>query len=189
MLLLASGRVITYKQGGVLISIRSSESKNPFSYRVFIQAILSLLLVGLVTSCASSNSGNLGEESSGEQEASTESFESKGCLEVSTYLTEAIGTGIMDGQITGRAAGFIASEFADVKFVAVEIAINGVSEPRQAVFATNDDILNDDQLNGVIFAADAFAQEFSDWGSPEKLGLSIASTGAKESVECLALLD
>ena len=143
----------------------------------------------MITGCASSTGSQAPAAESDQSLASTETFASKGCLEVSNYLLEAIGSGINDSRITGRGAGFVASEFADVRFVAVEFIPNGLSDAEVAIFATNDDNLADDELNGVIFAADGFAREFSDWGSPETLGLSIASKGAKESEECLSLLN
>jgi hypothetical protein len=171
----------------------SSASNKPIYTKLWFQITAGIFTVAVISSMISPDRDtgtNQGPAQESEQEqVSTESFSSKGCLEVSNYLVEAIGSGINDSKITGRAAGFVAAEFADVRFVAVEFVPNGLSDAEVAIFATNDDNLADEELNGLIFAADGFAQEFSDWGSPEKLGLSIASEGARDSEECLALLD
>jgi hypothetical protein len=171
----------------------ASPSNNPIYTKLWFQIIAGLFVVGVVGSVFSPNGGNGSDQTPvqeiEQEQVPAETFASKGCLEVSNYLIEAIGTGVIDSQITGRGAGFVASEFADVRFVAVEFIPNGLSDAEVAIFATNDDKLADDEVNGLIFAADGFAQEFFTWGSPEKLGLSIASKGAKESEECLALLD
>jgi hypothetical protein len=171
----------------------ASSPNKPIYTKLWFQIIAGLFVVGVIGSLFSPDGGTGSDQTpvqeSEQEQVPAETFASKGCLEVSNYLIEAIGTGISDSQITGRGAGFLASEFADVRFVAVEFIPNGLSDPEVAIFATNDDNLADEELNGVIFAADGFAQEFSDWGSPETLGLSIASKGAKESEECLALLD
>jgi hypothetical protein len=178
--------------GGNMTKGPASSSNKPIYTKLWFQIVAGLFAVGVIGSIVSPDGGTSSDpipaQESEQEQASTETFASKGCLEVSKYLLEAIGTGIIDSQITGRGAEFVASEFADVRFVAVEFIPNGLSDAEVAIFATNDDNLADEELNGVIFAADGFAQEFSDWGSPETLGLSSASKGARESEECLALL-
>jgi hypothetical protein len=116
-----------------------------------------------------------------------ETFSSFGCLPVSESLINSIGQGFETSTLTGRAAGFVARQYADVKFVAVEFVPNGLSEPEVAVFGTNDDDISDVQLNGLIIAVDGFAKEFSDWGDAPNIGLSIGDEGAQEAVECLDL--
>jgi len=184
--------IMSVQLGGKMAKGPAASSNKPIYTKLWFQIVAGLFAIGLIGSVFSPDGGTSSDQTpvqeSEQEQVSTETFASKGCLEVSNYFIEAIGTGILDSRITGRGAGFVASEFADVRFVAVEFIPNGLSDAEVAIFATNDDNLADDQVNGLIFAADSFAQEFSDWGSPEKLGLSIASKGAKESEECLALL-
>lgn len=119
----------------------------------------------------------------------TESFESKGCLEVSSTLLDGIGQGFEGSTLTGRAAGHIAPEYADVRFITLEFVPNGETDVQTALFATNDDNLADNAINGLIIPVDGFALEFSDWGDAKNLDLSINDRGAAESKECLGLLD
>lgn len=185
--------IVNARLGGKMAKGPASSSNKPIYSKLWFQIIAGLFVVGLIGSIFSPNGENGSDitpvQENEQEQVPTETFATKGCLEVSNYLIEAIGTGIIDSKITGRGAGYVASEFADVKFIAVEFIPNGLSDAEVAIFATNDDNLADEELNGLILAADGFAKEFSDWGSPEKLGLSIASKGAKESEECLALLD
>lgn len=118
---------------------------------------------------------------------SSATFQSAGCLVVSPSLVDSIAQGLNNAKATGKAAGFRSSDFADVKFVAVEFIPNGLSEKEVAVFGTNDDNLSDASLDGLILAADGFAKQFSSWGESSSIELSIADDGAKESVECLSL--
>lgn len=117
----------------------------------------------------------------------SKTFSSFGCLPVSATLVDSIAQGFDSSTLTGRAAGYKASQYADVKFVAVEFTPNGLKEPEIAVFGTNDDDLSDIKLNGLIIAVDGFAKEFSDWGDAPNIGLSITDNGAKEAKECLGL--
>lgn len=116
------------------------------------------------------------------------SFQSMGCLRVSETLLNGISTGLLDSKATGLAAGFVSSEFNDVKMVAVEFIPNGLSNKEVAVFATNDNNLNDDQVDGLIFPADGFAKNFSDWGENPNLNLSTVTAGVSEAKECLDFL-
>ena len=113
-------------------------------------------------------------------------FASEGCLAISEDLLESISLG-MDGAPTGKAAGFVASDYRDIKFVAVEFVLDGIAGPQVAVFATNDSDLSDNKLDGLILAADGFAREFSTWGEALDTDFSIADAGAMESKDCLTL--
>lgn len=114
-------------------------------------------------------------------------FASEGCLGISEDLLESIWLGMDNTTLTGKAAGFVAAEYQQIKFVAVEFLLNGVADPQVAVFATNDSLLSDSKLDGLIIAADGFAKEFSSWGQALDVEFSIADLGAKESKDCLYL--
>ncbi len=116
-------------------------------------------------------------------------FESLGCLEVSTTLLDGIGQGFDGSTLTGKAAGFDAPDFADVRFITLEFIPNGESDSQTALFATNDDNLSDDVINGLIIPVDGFALEFSDWGEAKNLDISSSDKGAAESRNCLGLLE
>lgn len=116
-----------------------------------------------------------------------QTFQSFGCLEVSETLVASIGQGFETSNLTGRAAGFKASQYSDVKFLAVEFIPKGLDDPEIAVFGTNDDDISDTNLNGLIISVDGFAKEFSDWGDAPGIGLSITDEGAEESKTCLTL--
>lgn len=122
-----------------------------------------------------------------DEQVATQTFESFGCLKVSPNLVSGIAGGFDTSELTGRAAGYKSSDYADVKFVAVEFIPNGSSTKEVAVFGTNDDDLNDGSLDGLIIAADGFAKQFSTWGESTNFDLSIADAGAQESRDCLSL--
>ena len=124
--------------------------------------------------------------SSPKTSAPPKTFASEGCIAISGDLLESIGLG-MEGATTGKAAGFVASEYQDIKFVAVEFVLDGVAGGQVAVFATNDSDLGDRELDGLIIAADGFAREFSSWGNAIDTDFSIADAGAKESEDYLYL--
>ena len=116
-------------------------------------------------------------------------FNSQECLVVSAYLLNGIGEGFPDSTLTGKAAGYASTDFTNVKFVALEFIPTGEVEPLVAIVATNDDDLSDDTQEGLIFSADGYAKNFSQWGSPESLELSHLSAGAQEAVQCLAAVE
>jgi hypothetical protein len=145
-----------------------------------------LIGVAIVSSWFSGGDTDGSPESINESQT-TETFQSFGCLEVSETLVDSIGYGFDSSKLTGRAAGFGASQYGDVKFVAVEFIPDGLSDPEVAVFGTNDDDIGDISLNGLIISVDGFAKEFSDWGDAPGIGLSITDDGAQESKECLSL--
>jgi hypothetical protein len=120
--------------------------------------------------------------------APMKSFSSMGCLRVSATLVDGISTGLLESVPTGLAAGFVSSEFNDVKMVALEFIPNGTTSKEIAVFATNDNNLNDDSVDGLIFPADGFAKNFSDWGENPNLNLSAVTSGVSEAKDCLSLL-
>ena len=165
-----------------------NEPKKPFFQRtgfiVTCALLAALIVANLGTFQQPLNPPSASPEGS---VAPTETFAGMGCQRVSQSLIDAIGQGFDSSTLMGRAAGFVASDFKDVRFVAVEFIPGGTSSLEVAVFATNDTDLNDDLIDGLIIPADGFAKEFSDWGASEKLELSIASAGAAESKECLSL--
>jgi hypothetical protein len=148
--------------------------------------VVILIAVAIVSSWIGGGDSNNSPEPTSQSEA-TQTFQSFGCLEVSETLVDSISQGFDSSTLTGRAAGFVASQYADVKFVAVEFVPDGLSDPEVAVFGTNDDDISDISLNGLIISVDGFAKEFSDWGDAPNIGLSIADEGANESKECLSL--
>lgn len=148
--------------------------------------VLVLIVVAIGSSLFGGGDSESTTEPTGESQQ-TKTFESFGCLEVSETLIDSISQGFDSSTLTGRAAGFVASQYSDVKFVAVEFVPDGLSDPEVAVFATNDDDLSDISLNGLIISVDGFAKEFSDWGEAPNLGLSVVDEGARESKECLSL--
>ena len=148
--------------------------------------VVFLIGLAIISSWFSGGDTDVSPESISESQSS-ETFQSFGCLEVSETLVDSIGYGFDSSKLTGRAAGFRASQYADVKFVAVEFIPGGLSDPEVAVFGTNDDDIGDISLNGLIIAVDGFAKEFSDWGDAPGIGLSITDEGAEESKECLSL--
>ncbi len=127
------------------------------------------------------------ESSPSETQSVSKNFETAGCLPVSPSLVSSIAQGFKTEVSIGRAAGFVAADFADVKFVAVEFTPNGSNTQETAVFGTNDNNLDDGKLDGLIIAADGFAKGFTTWGESTSINLSIADKGAKESIECLSL--
>lgn len=160
--------------------------KKPFYLQPWFFVVAGILVLGFIGSFT--GAGDDSASPTTEISAETETFESKGCLVVSQRLIEGIGSGFSGSSLTGKAAGFVAPDFADVKFVSVEFVPNGETQAEIAIFATNDDNLDDDTINGLIIPADGFAKNYSDWGVNMKLNLSIAERGASESKECIALL-
>lgn len=160
---------------------RSQKQKNA------IIAAVVIALLGILGNLNPSPSIDNVSDSSTTLDSNTKTFESSGCLRVSEELVSSIGQGFESSKLTGNAAGFTASGFSNVRFVAVEFMPNGDSQTQTAVFATNDDDLSNVSLNGLIVPVDGFAKQFSSWGSSAKFNLSIADDGAKEAIECLGL--
>ena len=117
----------------------------------------------------------------------TDSFDERQCIKVSEDLLESISLGITDSTATGRAAGFDAKDFAQLTFIAVEFIPNGTSDEIVAVFATNDSDISDSKLDGLIIAVDGFAKNFSNWGTPLDVDISLADRGALDAKECVSL--
>lgn len=162
-------------------------AKRSTKQKTTISVIVVILLTSAVGNLFPSKGDSTASPSQEPSSSTSQTFESAGCLRVSEELVDSISQGFDGAKLTGNAAGFLASEYADVKFVAVEFIPNGDTATQKAVFATNDDDLSNASLNGLIVAVDGFAKEFSDWGSAPKLNMSIADKGAKESLECLSL--
>jgi hypothetical protein len=152
-----------------------------------------IFVIGAIGGIVNGLDGSTPEESLSSESAPSETqsvsknFSSAGCLPVSPSLVSSIAQGFKTEVTIGRAAGFVASDFADVKFVAVEFTPSGSSTKEIAVFGTNDNNLDDGKLDGLIIAADGFAKNFTTWGESTNVDLSIADDGARESIECLSL--
>lgn len=101
------------------------------------------------------------------------------CVSVSAELVDAIETGltVSGGGTLGAAQAVKSNDFEQAWFVAAEI--RGPSLDEVGVWATNGLTAGD----GLIFAADGFAKEFSDWGDGP--GFSIADDGAQEAKNCV----
>lgn len=168
-------------------AIKDFWSKRSKKQKTTIAVILAIVLLGSIGNLLPSKDEVSTSSSTDSSSASAKTFDSFGCLRVSEELVSSIAQGFDGSKLTGNAAGYRASEYADVKFVAVEFIPNGDTASQKAVFATNDDDLANATLNGLIVAVDGFAKEFSDWGSAPKLNMSIADKGANESLECLGL--
>lgn len=167
-----------------------AEKKKSIGCLGVIGVIFAIGLIGGIVNGVddSTPDGSLSPESApSETQSVSKNFATAGCLPVSPSLVSSIAQGFKTEVTIGRAAGFVASDFADVKFVAVEFTPNGSNTQEVAVFGTNDNNLDDGKLDGLIIAADGFAKEFTTWGESTSIKLSIADRGAKESIECLSL--
>lgn len=145
-----------------------------------------LTSIALILSATISLSACGANNFSSETSTQGETFSSKGCISIPDSLGQAIAAGLHDdATATGKFAGFPSSDYADIKMVAVELAISGISSKQVAVFATQGSS-ND---GGIVVSVDSMAETYSDWGHPRKLDLSIASSGAQDAKDCLELLD
>jgi hypothetical protein len=146
-------------------------------WRVLAVVIAGVFAVG----CGDeSSSGGNGEQ---EQESASESPESS-CERASRKLLNAIASGLeVDGG--GRLRnGFVvrSGDFEKVYMVAADIQGPGLEG--------GDDIgvwtTNSPQAEGVIYAVDAVAQEFSDWGDADQTDAAITQSadGVDEARSC-----
>lgn len=111
---------------------------------------------------------------------------SERCEPVSPTYLAGIEEGLMvtgDGSLrNGQAVR--SEDYERVWFVAAEIDGSGIEgNDVVGVWATNGDPSASEF--GLIFAVDAFAREFSDWGTGEDLGLSMSDDGASEAEACV----
>lgn len=150
--------------------------------------VVSLGAVILLIAASISGENEPEEFTAGVASSQTNSFDSLGCLKVSKELIDGISEGLIDSQPTGLAAGFTSSDFENVRMVALEFTPNGFSKSEIAVFATNDSNLNDEKVDGLIFPADGFAKNFSNWGENSNLNLSTVTSGVSQAKECLDFL-
>jgi hypothetical protein len=170
-------------------SDKPNNAKKPIYLRTWFIVTVALLVLGLIGSMNPSKKvENSSTTTTSETKEPAVTFESMGCLKVSPRLLNGIGTGFGGSKLSGKAAGFKASEYKDVKFISLEFTPKGESTPQTAIFGTNDDDLSDDVINGLIVPVDGFAKEFSDWGQSGRFQLSISDKGATESKQCLTLL-
>ena len=158
-----------------------------------IGAFTSLLTLILLTSTTNQSNRSSGagtsDESSTEAQPETRVSETptnspgasskstaEGCLEVADSLLAAIGagvTGLDNSNSVIRAAAVKSPDFAEVWFVAAEIAGPGIEKGEVVgVWATNRGA--DNSRPGLIMSVDPYAKAFSDWGDA-------ASTDAKIS--------
>ena len=169
-----------------------TKEKKVFYKRWWFIAIAVIFGLGAIGSIVNPGGNQVSETDSTNVEpdsggSESETFESFGCLGVSPELHQSIGLTLRDSSLPGNAAGFIAADYVDVKFVAVEFVPNGQSEKYVALFATNDDNLADTKNTGLIVAVDGFAKEFSGIGEALDLDVSITDRGAQEAIKCLTL--
>lgn len=107
------------------------------------------------------------------------------CEKASRKLLDAISTGLEVSGGGGRlSSGHIvkSADFEKVYMVAAEIDGPGLEDKGDVgVWATNSK-----SANGMVFAVDAVAQEFSDWGDGDKIDAQIdrSSHGVAEAKEC-----
>jgi hypothetical protein len=163
-----------------------NDKEEVYKYKRFVAIVLIAIFGVAIINLPSSNEAET--TTAGISSQPKETFETKGCLSVSRRLIDGIATGLLDSNPTGIAAGFVSTDFKDVKMVAIEFIPNGLSDAEIAVFATSDTNLSDDTVDGPIFAADGFAKNFSDWGDNPNLNLSTVTAGVSEAKECLDFL-
>ena len=106
------------------------------------------------------------------------------CIAVNATMAEAILTGATaSGMTEVRASAVRSPDFERVYFIAVEFALAG-AENVVGVWASN----SLEPGGGIIFAADVFAKEFSDWGDAETTDAAIspADSSIRRARECAA---
>jgi hypothetical protein len=107
------------------------------------------------------------------------------CERASRELLDAIATGLDVGGGESRLRNGYAVRsgvFEKVYMVAADIQGSGMEGPDDiGVWATNSP-----EAEGVIYAVDAVAQEFSDWGDADKTqaGITASSDGVDEARSC-----
>jgi hypothetical protein len=145
-------------------------------WRVWVLAIAGLFAIA---GCGESD-----ESSSGGAEPEQESAAEPSCDRASKKLLNAIASGLeVDGGGKLR-NGFIvrSGDFEEVYMVAADIQGPGMEGGDDiGVWATNSP-----QAEGVIYAVDAVAQEFSDWGDADKTdaGITQADDGVVQARSC-----
>jgi len=106
------------------------------------------------------------------------------CQSVPAQLTQAIEQGltITGGGLLGEASAVKSNDFESVYFVAAMLRGEGMGDDAIGLWATND--LDG---NGMIYAVDAIANEFSDWadGRATDAAFSVSDDGAQEAIDCL----
>lgn len=112
------------------------------------------------------------------------------CLWVDADLVDGIATGLTVGgggsldPMTARAVK--SKDYANVYFIAAAIQGPGMGDGSQSIGVWASDSLT--VGGGLIFAVDAFANEFSDWGDGGATSsqLSMADDGARAAKACVA---
>lgn len=105
------------------------------------------------------------------------------CESVSRATLDAIEAGLTvgGGGTLGRAQAVRSQDFEKVWMVAAEINGAGLGNDTVGVWATNDIT----GTSGVIYAVDAVAEEFSDWGADAGNKPTSSDDGVSEARGCL----
>lgn len=140
---------------------------------------LFVCFLGLITIVVIGAAGSDGSSSSPTASPTT-------CLAVPTVLVDGIQEGLTvhgGGWLTDAQA-VRSGDFSQVYFVSARINGPGLDGP-VGTWATND--LQAGSVGGVIFAVDALANEFSDWGDGRQgtAELSMSDHGARQSQTCV----
>jgi hypothetical protein len=106
------------------------------------------------------------------------------CVAVSAKKLKNIATGLTVGGGGSLTNGFAvkSNDYAEVWFIAAVIDGPGMGNGVVGIWASNRLEAND----GLIFAIDAFAEEFSDWGvgSTTDANITQSDDGAQEAAQC-----
>lgn len=106
------------------------------------------------------------------------------CVAVSTKKLKNIATGLTVGGGGTLTNGFAvkSNDYEEVWFIAAVIDGPGMGKGVVGIWASNRLEAND----GLIFAIDGFAEEFSDWGVGSTTDANIAQSddGAQEAAQC-----
>jgi hypothetical protein len=146
-----------------------------------------LIIVATAALAVSACGGDTNEESASgtAQKQSSQSQQAKTkCQRASRRLLDAIETGLTVTRGGNLRRGYIvqSKDFEKVYMVAADIQGSGMQGSDDiGVWATNSP-----QGEGVIYAVDGFAQEFSDWGDADKIAAAIDQTadGVEEARSC-----
>jgi hypothetical protein len=146
-----------------------------------VRGAVIVILTGVLSAGAC---GETQQPSSSGEPPKSEARRTSSCKRASKKLLDAIETGL---QVDGRGNlrhGYVvrSKDFAKVYMVAADIQAAGLEGPDEVgVWATNSP-----QAEGVIYAVDGIAKEFSDWGDASKTdaAIDISADGVNEAKRC-----
>lgn len=147
-----------------------------------LEIVVGAVLMGALAALA--GCGGSGQVTSG---SGTATAEATRCLPVATEVVKAIASGltVTNGGTLRPARAVRSGDYERVFFVSAEIDGPGLEgDGEVGTWATN----RIDSARGLIFAVDAFAREFSDWGDGRKTDaeFSLERDGAEESRSCIS---